>query len=491
MMNKNVKYFPFSDKGDFDTLPYRFNYGEVMEKKKKRLLFVFPWLVIGGADKFNLDFLSGLDKNIYDVTIILTRQSCHEWKYRFEEISIVKEIFDIPSFLPRISWAGFFDYIMHTRNVDLVFFSNSLYGYHIIPWLKSYYPTVPFVDFLHAEDWFWKKGGLPRDSIAVSKFIDTTYSCTKHLVEVMKNEMKKQNDNDKVAYIGVDPNYYNRSKINIDNYSNVKKYIGKKVITFVCRLVHLKRPFFMLEVLKKLISIDNDYILFVVGDGPLYKEMIHRAIRMKLKDNVVFWGACDEVRPFYFVSSVTVVCSLTEGLALVAYESLSMEVPVVSSNVGGQAELINEDVGFVVNRYQDYRKDLYNYDYSEEEIFQYVNAIEKIVKNKNVDKIRKSCRQRIVNKFSIQKTIDKISQDFLKLIEIGSSVDTHLCDNIELNERYLVIYNESSKYYKPAKFLGSSSLIAILWSMPIYRKTIHLMQKIGIMKMIKKLLRRK
>ena len=37
----------------------------VQNKDKKKLLFIIPWMVMGGADKFNLDVLKLLDKNKY------------------------------------------------------------------------------------------------------------------------------------------------------------------------------------------------------------------------------------------------------------------------------------------------------------------------------------------------------------------------------------------------------------------------------------------
>ena len=55
----------------------------------------------------------------------------------------------------------------------------------------------------------------------------------------------------------------------------------------------------------------------------------------------------------------------------------------------------------------------------------------------------------------------------------------------------LVIYNEASKFYKPEKLLGSTSLVTTLWSIPIYRRFVRLLQKSGVMKVIKKILRRK
>ena len=59
---------------------------------------------------------------------------------------------------------------------------------------------------------------------------------------------------------------------------------------------------------------------------------------------------------------------------LTSYESLSMGVPVISSDVGGQKELINNDVGRVVKCYQK-ETDINIFNYEKEEIEQYVNGI--------------------------------------------------------------------------------------------------------------------
>lgn len=90
-------------------------------------------------------------------------------------------------------------------------------------------------------------------------------------------------------------------------------------------------------------------------------------------------GRQTDMRPYYCDAAITLICSLKEGLALTAYESLAMGTPVVSSDVGGQAELISEDVGLVVPLLQNEANDLDTRIYSQEEILLYADAIESLL----------------------------------------------------------------------------------------------------------------
>ena len=57
-----------------------------------------------------------------------------------------------------------------------------------------------------------------------------------------------------------------------------------------------------------------------------------------------------------------------------------MGVPVISANVGGQKELITEDVGIVVTCMQD-EKAIYSEDYDSNEINDYVVGIDNVLNN--------------------------------------------------------------------------------------------------------------
>ena len=79
-----------------------------------------PWFKVGGADKFNLDLISRLDKNKFDITIVTTENSDYVWRQKFEKYA---EVFDLTSFLHRQDWPAFIHYMIKSR----IFIIKDLY----------------------------------------------------------------------------------------------------------------------------------------------------------------------------------------------------------------------------------------------------------------------------------------------------------------------------------------------------------------------------
>ena len=184
--------YPTTTLPNYDTYPYTFDWDRApiyRKGEKIRILFMFPWFKIGGADKFNFDLISGLDKEKYDITIVTTEPCDYIWRQKFEEYA---EVFDLTSFLHRKDWSAFLHYLMKTRNIDIVMQSNSFYGYYVLPWLKSEFPDVVFTDYIHCENWSWRNGEYPRESTAISAIVDKTYTCTNRVADIMRNDMRKR-----------------------------------------------------------------------------------------------------------------------------------------------------------------------------------------------------------------------------------------------------------------------------------------------------------
>ncbi len=429
----------------YDTFPHVIdNTYETFRNEKIHLLFILPWFKVGGADKFNYDLISNLDKNKYNITIITTEPSPYVWRQKFEEIA---EIFDLTTFLHRENWAAFIYYIIKSRNVKIVMNSNSFYGYYAIPWLKYKFPEVIFTDYLHAVNWNWRNGEYPKDSTAISKLIDKTYVSSEKIKQTMKNEMGRKEENVEVVYIGVDSEKFDEEKIKLDDYPNIQKemakYKDKKKILFCARISPEKRPLFMIKVLEYLIKEDENVVLFVVGTGQEITQMKEQAKIKNIDENIVFFGEQKDVRPFYKISDVLIICSVREGITLTSYEALSMKLPVISADVGGQKELITNECGIIVNKSKNLKEDRTIYD--EEEIKTYVEAIKKIIYNKNYNILQKDCRERIQKKFTIKHMIEKIEKSFEELLKNGSKIPKELLDNEELYGQYLLMYNEIDK----------------------------------------------
>ena len=121
------------------------------ENGKINILILIPWMVTGGADKFNLDLISRIDKEKYEFTIISTIPSTNEWRQEFEKYATV---YDLTTFLDRKDWISFINHIIYQNNINIIFNTNSQYGYNILPYLKAKHPEVPIIDYVHMEEWY-------------------------------------------------------------------------------------------------------------------------------------------------------------------------------------------------------------------------------------------------------------------------------------------------------------------------------------------------
>lgn len=497
--------FPTTTKSNFDSYPYTFEWDRKpinTTGEKIRLLFIFPWFRVGGADKFNYDLISNLDREKFDITILTTETSDYVLRQKFEKYA---EVFDLTSFLNRQDWPAFMHYIIKSRNIDFVMQSNSFFGFYVIPWLKAEFPEVIFTDYLHSENKNWRNGEYPRDSIAIDGFLDKTYTCTQKLKKSMKTNMGRSIDNVETVYIGVDENVFNPEKVDIyenkDIIAHKEKYQGKKCILFLCRISEEKRPILMLKVFEELLKEDRNLLLLVVGDGDVLPEMKKIAEEHKLMDSIIFFGMQDNVKAFYKLADVSVICSLYEGLTITTYESLAMGTPVVTADVGGQKELVDSTCGRVVQNIQNEKNGFYNRNYSDEEISRYKKAIREVLDD---DNLKLNCREKILNGFTVKQMVEKIQHDIETMVKIGTSIKTTNISNIDLYKQYIVLYNQidvrnyfpqinfnpKNEFDRKAQIIEKKiykrrKIKEKLWTYPIWRVFIRVLQKTGLIKIFK------
>ena len=386
---------------------------EQTDKKEKKInvLMIIPWMVTGGADRFNLNLISKMDKNKFDFTIITTLPSTNEWRREFEKYATV---YDLTTFLDMKDWVCFINYIIERNDINLIFNSNSQFGYKILPYLKAKHPEIPIVDYVHMEEWYWRNGGYARDSAIVQNVIDKTFTCNERSRTVFINKFERNSKEVETIYIGVDENKFNPKNFDREKILeeiNIKEKIknNKKVISYICRIADQKRPYLFFEVIKELSKKRNDFVAVVAGDGPMLDGFKNKVNAAKLNSFFVFLGNLKETEKIYKISDVTVNTSIKEGLALTSYESLAMNVPVITSDVGGQAELITSNVGATVPCMQK-EEEILNFNYSIEEVQNYVNAIEEVLDNLEFHKM--NCRQKILNGFTINNMIEKMENQF-------------------------------------------------------------------------------
>lgn len=367
------------------------------KNKKKTILCIFPWMVVGGADFFNLELLKRFPKEDYRFIVLTTTPNRNPLRQDFEEYA---EVYDMSSFLDRIDYLKFTDYIMESRKVDFVMVSNTEYGYYMIPYLKSKYPKVPFIDYIHSVDMSDERSSFGRCTKDVDSYLYRTYSCNHFTQKQLEEKFDKKNV--KTIYIGTDEEKF--SKENYNKKELKEKYHipeGKKVISFIARLSEEKRPEMFMRIANEIHKKDSNTFFVVAGDGPYMSK-----VKSYAEDHFAILGMIENTEEIYSISDVTVNCSALEGLALTSYESLAMEVPVISTDVGGQTELIDDSVGGIVHYHENPTKEEY-----EKEIKEYADKTIKVLKKLN--ELSKNCREKVCKGY----TLNLMTKQFVKIVE--------------------------------------------------------------------------
>lgn len=407
--NKGVQ-FPFF-KYNYEEIDFENeNLVKVKQKKNNKIniLMIVPWIIIGGADIFNLELIKRLDKNKYTFTLISTEPAINNFRQKIENIA---DVYDITSFIECKDYISFIKYIMEKNNINMIFNTSSFFGYSILPYLKGMYPQIPIVDYIHMEEWYNRNGGYARSSSMLEGIIDKTLVCNSVTEEILVNYFKRKDNEVETVYIGVDTEKFNPDKY--DKMQLRKKYglenNNKIIIGYICRISEQKRPMLLAEIIKKTISRRKDVLFLIVGDGSMLKNLKEALKMKKLQENIKFLPSTNKTPEMYRISDITINCSIKEGLALTAYESLSMGVPVISADVGGQRELVGDDVGKLVPSYQN-EKEIYKFNYTDKEINNYVEAIDDVISR--LDKVKLNCRKKILNRFTLEQMAQNMDKQF-------------------------------------------------------------------------------
>ena len=200
--NKGVQ-FPFF-KYNYEEIDFENeNLVKVKQKKNNKIniLMIVPWIIIGGADIFNLELIKRLDKNKYTFTLISTEPAINNLRQKIENIA---DVYDITSFIECKDYISFIKYIMEKNNINMIFNTSSFFGYSILPYLKGMYPQIPIVDYIHMEEWYNRNGGYARSSSMLEGIIDKTLVCNSVTEEILVNYFKRKDNEVETVYIGVD-----------------------------------------------------------------------------------------------------------------------------------------------------------------------------------------------------------------------------------------------------------------------------------------------
>jgi glycosyltransferase involved in cell wall biosynthesis len=364
---------------------------------KQRLLMILPWMIMGGADKVNLDLVEHLSVLNYEISICTTLPCDNPWYAEFARFT--PDIFHLPNFLKLVDYPRFLVYLINSRQIDTVLISNSYLGYQLLPFLRAYCPQVTFVDYLHSKVDQWNNGGYPRSGTGYQELLDLNLVSNAHLKAWM-TEREADPDRIEVCYTNIDTQLWDpaqfdraalRQALEIPENTPILLYGG--------RIAEEKRPLVFAEVIRRLAHQEKlNFVCLVTGDGPYLPALKRFVSRHKLKPFIRFLGKVSfkRIQELQATGDIFFLPSEYEGISLTLFESLAMETIPVAADVGGQNELVTPECGFLIP-------------HSQNEIDDYVNVLKQLIESPEKRMVMAQAgRKRIIKNFRLEQMVEQM-----------------------------------------------------------------------------------
>ncbi|MGE5558464.1 MAG: glycosyltransferase [Bacillota bacterium] len=158
----------------------------------------------------------------------------------------------------------------------------------------------------------------------------------------------------KIRYIpgiGIDTKLYDPSKISVENISQIRNELklGSNDILFlmISEFNPGKRHRDLIKAFSNIMS--PNVHLALAGIGSMQNKIMELVKKLRIDNRVHFLGFRNDIPVLIRASRATILPSEREGLPRSIMESLSLEVPVIGSNIRGIQELLEGNCGLLIN----------------------------------------------------------------------------------------------------------------------------------------------
>ncbi len=321
--------------------------GDRASPERLPVLYLAPWVDIGGADKGTIDWFRWLDRDRIAPSLITTQPSPNR---RLGEVyPFAEEVWALPECMAGPQFPRFIFDFLQTRDVRLVHIMNSRLGYELLPDLPSLDRPPAVVVQFHVEE---------PDRSGYVRYVATRYGnlvhgfsvSSKHLAAALA-EYDIPRSKIHVIPTGVDADgEFNPQRVTPLEHDREP---GTFRILFPGRLAEQKDPLLMVEVVRRVAARHDRVRVDVVGDGPLEQEVRRRVLDAGLERQIGFHPPTNELARWLAGSDLLLMTSTFEGVPYAAYEALSMKVPVIAPALPGNVELMSGGGGWLIERRDD------------------------------------------------------------------------------------------------------------------------------------------
>lgn len=328
----------------------------------KKLLFITWSVSYGyGTEKSLAEVLNKFDNSKYDISILPL--------FKYSESSIFNN--NIKLLNPIIDYTdNELDENKALENYYNLLANPSLFN----KWLRGKYDCIIACNH-NAPSYFasyivggtkiiWIRGDMRELDYTVLDETTNEYKLVKHEYEMQLNVLKlfdeivvisEVTQNTLKELFGITENVVkisnsvNGEKIKFLSKEKVE-LPNKKLFTTLGRIDYNKNQILLLKAIKEVKKRRDDFMVYILGDGDDRLKLEKYIDDNKLNENVKIIGFVENPYPYIKGSVATVLTSLSEGFSLALVESVMLNTPIISTDVGVAKELIKSyNCGTIVN----------------------------------------------------------------------------------------------------------------------------------------------
>lgn len=293
-----------------------------------KIAFVIGTLKYGGAEKIARYLMESFSTRGHDVSVLLLGE-----RYPYKDLKNIKQF---PLFITGNRYTRFLKRQKLIRDTvkneqfDVVVSFGTVYNLDVMEALKNAEVPVilcernnPYLD-PHRKILRFRRFLIYKKA---SGFVFQTES----IADFFGDKIKSRS--------AIIPNFIE------NNYNKVDCNANEDILLITARLDDRTKNISMLLRAFKRFSIDNDYKLYIVGDGPdkvMYENYINDN---DLSDRVILTGKQDVV-PYLNKAKIFVLSSRSEGMPNSLIEAMASGLPCIATDCtgGGAAALINDGI---------------------------------------------------------------------------------------------------------------------------------------------------
>lgn len=320
------------------------------------LSWEYPPKVVGGLARAVADLSEALAAKGHDVRVITSDYPGSVSEEVREGVKVYRVKAEHPQPLNFLDSVLYLNFHLIERAIQLLKEGWEWDLIHAHDWLVGHSAKVlkqslgsPMIATIHATEW-GRNAGLHNDLQRHISDVEwwLTYEayavicCSYYMCSELQRIFQVPQDKLFVIPNGVKAEKFVEHAPDLDNFRKGHAHPDEKIVFYVGRLVHEKGVQVLLDAVPKILHRVPKTKFIIAGKGPSEKELHHRAVEMGIAERIHFTGFIDDLsrNSLYKVASVAVFPSLYEPFGIVALEAMAAGTPVVVSDIGGFAEII-------------------------------------------------------------------------------------------------------------------------------------------------------